>query len=299
LTKRLGFIGIGKMGLPMASRLIDQGYELMVYDIRKDAFGPLIARGARTAYSPAEVASEVQIVLVSLPTPEVVQEVALGPDGLVKGSAIRVYIDMSTTGPKVAEIVANRLREKEIAALDAPVSGGFLAVDKGMLTIMVSGSVSIFEQVRPILEVLGKNLFYIGDKPGLAQVMKLINNMIAATTLAITCEGFVMGVKAGLDPEIILKVLNAGGARSTATEIKIPKSVLTRTFNLGFINNLMYKDLKLCLEEAEVLGVPMWLGNTTRQLWAYALSQGGGPEDYTTIIKYIETWAGVEVGKSR
>lgn len=299
MTNKLGFIGIGNMGLPMALRLIDRGYTLNIYDIRDDAIRPLVARGARAMESPAEVASEARTVLVSLPTPDVVQEVALGTRGLINGSAIRVYVDLSTTGPKVSEQVSKGLGEKGIEALDAPVSGGVQGTEKGTLAIMVSGPMKVFEEVRPVLQVLGKNVFYIGQRSGLAQMMKLINNLLSATALAASSEAFVLGVKVGLNPEIMLKVINTSSGRNGATEDKFPKSILPRTFDWGFKTDLAYKDIKLCLEQAEVLGVPMWVGSAVRQLWAYVVSQGGGPHDYTTIIQYIEAWAGVAVGKSK
>ena len=299
MTKRLGLIGIGNMGLPMGLRFIEQGYGLTIFDIREDAVRPLVARGARAANSSADVASEVQTVLVSLPTPDVVQEVALGPNGIVKGSAVKVYVDLSTTGPQVAELVANGFVEKGVSALDAPVSGGVPGAEKGTLTVMVSGPMSVFEGIKPVLEVIGKNVIHVGERPGLAQIMKLVNNLLNATALAASSEALVLGVKAGLDPEIMLKVINGSTGRNSATEDKFPRSILPRTFDWGFKTDLIYKDLKLCLEQAERLGVPMWVGNAVRQLWAYAVSQGGGPRDFTTIIQYIESWAGVEVGKSR
>jgi len=296
---RLGFIGLGNIGRPMALRLMDRGYLLTVFDISKDAMDPFVLRGGRAAKSPAEVASEAQTILVSLPTPDVVREVALGSNGLVKGTAIKIYVDLSTTGPRVAEEVSKGLKEKEIEAVDAPVSGGVAGAEKGTLTVMVSGPARVFEQVRSILEVIGKNVVYIGDKPGLGQMMKLVNNLLAGTALAASAEAFVLGVKGGLDPEVMLKVINSSSGRNSATEDKFPKAILPRTFNWGFKTDLIYKDIKLCLDQAEALGVPMWVGNAVRQLWGYAVSQGGGPQDYTTIIKYIEEWAGVEVGKSR
>lgn len=299
MTNEVGFIGIGNMGLPMACRLIDHGYGLTVFDMREEAVHPLVTRGARAADSPAELASEAHTVLVSLPTPDVVREVALGPFGIVKGATVRVYVDLSTTGPQVAELVANGLGEKAISVLDAPVSGGVSGAEEGTLTVMVSGAPSIFEELKPILGAIGKNVIYVGEKPGLAQMMKLVNNMLNATALAASSEAFVLGVKAGLDPEIMLKVINESTGRNSATEDKFPRSILPRTFDWGFTTNLMHKDLKLCLEHAETLGVPMWVGNAVRQLWAYAVTQGGGPRDFTTIIQYIESWAGVEVSRPR
>jgi 3-hydroxyisobutyrate dehydrogenase len=297
-TKRLGFIGIGNMGLPMASRLIDRGYRLTVFDIREDAVQPLVTHGARLGKSPAEVASKAETVLVSLPTPEVVREVALSTNGIVKGSMARTYVDLSTTGPKVAEQVADGLAEKAIEVLDAPVSGGVSGAKKGTLTVMVSGPLSVFEDVKPLLEIIGKKVIHVGQRPGLAQMMKLVNNFLSATAMAASSEAFVLGTKAGLDPDIMLKVINTSTGRNTATEDKFPGAILPRTFDWGFNTDLMYKDVKLCMEEAETLGVPMWVGNAVRQLWAYAVGQGGGPRDFTTIIQYIESWAGVEVRKS-
>jgi len=297
-TRRLGFIGIGNMGLPMASRLIDRGYRLTVFDIREDAVQSLLARGARLGKSPAEVASEAKTVLVSLPTPDVVREVALGTNGIVKGSMVRTYVDLSTTGPKVAEQVADGLGEKAIEALDAPVSGGISGAKKGTLTVMVSGPLSVFEDIKALLEIIGNKVIHVGKKPGLAQMMKLVNNFLSATAMAASSEAFVLGTKAGLDPDIMLKVINTSTGRNTSTEDKFPGAILPRTFDWGFNTDLMYKDVKLCMEEAETLGVPMWVGNAVRQLWAYAVGQGGGPRDFTTIIQYIESWAGVEVRKS-
>jgi len=299
MTRRLGFIGIGNMGLPMACRLMDRGYGLIVFDIREDAVQPLVARGARVTSSPAEVASEAETVFVSLPTPEVVREVALGTNGIVNGSNARTYVDLSTTGPRVAEQVAVGLGEKGIEVLDAPVSGGVSGAKKGTLTVMVSGPLSVFEDVKPLLEIIGRKVIYVGQRPGLAQMMKLVNNLLNATALAASSEAFVLGVKAGLNPEIMLKVFNESTGRNSATEDKFPRAILPRTFDWGFTTDLMHKDVKLCMEEAETLGVPMCVGNAVRQIWAYAVGQGGGPRDFTTIIQYIESWAGVEVRASR
>jgi hypothetical protein len=299
MAKRCGFIGTGNMGLPMALRLVDRGYELTVFDIREDAVQPLLERGAQAAKSPAHVASEADTILVSLPTPEVVQEVALGPNGIIEGSNVRICADLSTTGPKVAELVANGLGKKGISVLDAPVSGGVSSAEKGTLTVMVSGPLSPYEEMKPLLEIIGKNVIYVGKRPGWGQMMKLINNFLNATALAASSEAFVLGAKAGLDPEIMLKIINESTGRNSATEDKFPGAILPRTFDWGFTTDLMYKDVKLCLEQAEMLEVPMWVGNAVRQLWAYAVSQGGGPRDFTTIIQYIESWAGVEVRASR
>src|SRR3990172_2499089 len=156
---RLGFVGTGSMGLPIALRLMDQGYSLTVFNRKKERAEPLIARGARAADSPADVASEVQIVLASLPTPDVVREVALGPHGIIEGTTVRILLDLSTTGPKAAQLISAGLREKGIEALDAPVSGGVPGAEKGTLTVMVSGPVNAFGQVQAGLEGMGKKVY--------------------------------------------------------------------------------------------------------------------------------------------
>jgi 3-hydroxyisobutyrate dehydrogenase-like beta-hydroxyacid dehydrogenase len=298
MTAKIGFVGVGNMGFPMARRLIDKGYSLTVFNRSKKNVGLLVAEGAQEADSPAGVASEAEIVLVCLPTPEVVQEVALGPGGIIEGSTVKIYVDLSTTGPKVAELVSNRLREKGIAVFDAPVSGGVPGAERGTLTVMLSGPLAEYQQLEPILDVFAKNVYHIGNRAGMAQMMKLINNLLSATSMIISSEAFVLGVKAGLDPEVMLKIINSSSGRNSATEDKFPRAILPRTFESGFKTDLMYKDLKLCLEQAEALKVPMWVGNAVRQLCAFAISQAGGPRDFSTIIQYIEAWANVKVGKS-
>jgi len=294
VSEHLGFIGLGNMGAPMAERLLDAGYRLTVFDTRASAMQPLVARGAQVAGSPAAVASTVETVLVSLPTPDVVRQVAVGTDGIVAGTRVKTFIDLSTTGPRAAQQIAKALEAQRITAVDAPVSGGVSGAQKGTLAVMVSCPRSRFEQIRPLLEVIGK-VFYLGDRPGLGQTMKLANNLLSATALAITSEAMVMGVKAGLDPRVMLDVINAGSGRNSASQDKFPRAVLSRSFDFGFANGLMYKDVKLCLEEAEALGVPMWVASAVRQLWFLACSQIGPEKDFTTIVQCIEQWAGVEV----
>jgi hypothetical protein len=298
VSKPLGFIGLGNMGAPMAGRLLDAGYALTVFDTRAEALRPFVAKGAQTASSPAALASAVDTVLVSLPTPDIVKQVVLGPDGLSSGTKLKTFVDLSTTGPRTAEEIAKELAVKGIAALDSPVSGGVGGAQKGTLAVMISGPKERFEALRPALEIIGK-VFYLGEKPGLGQMMKLVNNLLSATALAITSEAMVLGVKAGLDPKVMLDVINAGSGRNSASQDKFPKSILPRTFDFGFANGLMYKDVKLCLEEASALGVPMWVASAVRQMWLLACTQMGPEQDFTTIVKCVEQWAGVEVAAKK
>ena len=294
MEKRVGFIGLGNMGTPMAARLLDAGYALTVFDTREAAMRPFAARGAKTAASPAAVASAADTVLVSLPTPDVVKQVALGAEGISAGTKVKTFVDLSTTGPRVAREIAAALAAKGIAPVDSPVSGGVGGAVKGTLAVMVSCDAARFAELQPMLQVFGK-VFHVGEKPGLGQTMKLANNLLSATAMAISSEAMVMGVKAGLDPQLMLDVINAGSGRNTATKDKFPRTILTRSFDYGFTTGLMYKDVKLCLEEAEAMGIPMWVGGAVRQLWHLAHSQIGPDKDFTTIVQCLERWAGVEV----
>ncbi len=290
----LGFVGLGRMGGPMSSRLMDAGYGLCVYDTSAAAMKPLVARGAKAAKSPAEVASASEIVLMSLPTPPVVQTVALGENGLVHGSAIRTAIDLSTTGPGVAKVVAEGLAPRQVAWVDSPVSGGIAGAAKGTLAVMVSCPKATYGTVEPILKNFGK-LFYTGEKPGLAQVAKLGNNLLAAAALVVSSEALAMGTKAGIDPKVMIDIINAGSGRNSATQDKFPRSILPGTFDFGFATGLSYKDVRLCVDEAEALGVPMVVGAAVRQMLAVTQAKFGADSDFTSIAKVVEEWAGVEI----
>jgi len=294
--KQLGFIGVGRMGIHMAGRLLDAGYAVTVFDTNETAMQRLEQRGAKRASSAADVASKCETVLVSLPTPDIVKAVALGKNGVIEGSKAKTFVDLSTTGPRVAKEVAEGLAKKGITAVDAPVSGGPSGAEKGTLAMMIACPRPLADELRPVIEVLGK-FFYIGEEPGLGQTMKVINNLLSATAITITSEAMVMGVKAGLDPTTMLDVINAGSGRNTATADKFPRCVVPRRFDFGFTTALLYKDIKLCLDEAEALGVPMIVGNAVRQMMAIGKAAQGPDADITEFVKPLEKLAGVEVGK--
>jgi 3-hydroxyisobutyrate dehydrogenase-like beta-hydroxyacid dehydrogenase len=291
----IGFIGVGRMGQPKASRLIAAGHPVVAYDIQGQALSAIANKGAATASSPAEVASRAEVVMVSLPLPAVVEEVAMG---ISSGSRVKTYVDLSTTGPRVAKEVAARLATRGITAIDAPVSGGVAGAVKGTLAVMTSGPKEVCEGLRPALEAIGK-FFYIGPEPGMGQMMKLLNNLLSATNIAATSEAVVLGVKAGLDPHVMVDVINAGSGRNTASEDKFPRAILPRSFDMGFAMALMTKDVKLCLDEAEAQGVPMWIGQAVKQVWQYGLAQGGPEQDFTEIIRHMEKWSNVTVGGTK
>jgi 3-hydroxyisobutyrate dehydrogenase-like beta-hydroxyacid dehydrogenase len=294
----IGFIGLGNMGQPMARRLIEAGHKLVVYDTRNDAVAPLVAMGAQLASSPADVADRVETVMASLPSLQISEKVATGEGGVIHGKRIKRFIDLSTTGSRVATKIAAALAKKSIVQIDSPVSGGVGGATKGTLAVMVSGPKAEIDLVKDVLAVFGK-VFIIGEKPGMAQTMKLANNFLSATAMAATSEAVAMGVKAGLDPAVMIDVINAGSGRTTASDGKFPQAILPRTFNYGFATALMLKDVRLCFDEAKALNVPNAVMNAVLDQWETTNDEYGGDSDFTAIVKMIEKRAGVIVGTEK
>jgi hypothetical protein len=282
----------------MARRLVEAGHRLTVYDTRQETIGDLAARGAVAARSPAEVADAAETVMASLPTPDIVLQVATGPRGVIEGKRVRRFVDLSTTGAVMAKRIFEALRAKDIVQIDCPVSGGVTGAAKGTLALMASGPRAEVAAIEPALAAIGK-MFFIGERPGAGQTMKLCNNFLSAAAMTATSEAMVMGVKAGLDPRIMLDVINSGTGRNTATEDKFGRVVLPRTFNLGFTVGLMTKDLKLCLGEGKALGVPMQVAEAVTRLLQIACDENGPDKDLTTVVQAVERRAGVEVRAPR
>lgn len=294
----IGFIGLGNMGQPMARRLIEAGHNLVVYDTRNDAVAPLVAMGAQLASSPADVADRVETVMASLPSLQISEKVATGEGGVIHGKRIKRFIDLSTTGSRVATKISAALAKKGIVQIDSPVSGGVGGATKGTLAVMVSGPKAEVDLVKDVLAIFGR-VFVIGEKPGMAQTMKLANNFLSATAMAATSEAVAMGVKAGLDPAVMIDVINAGSGRTTASDGKFPQTILPRTFNYGFATALMLKDVRLCFDEARQLNVPSAVMGAVLDQWETTNAEYGGDSDFTAIVKMIEKRAGVVVGTEK
>jgi 3-hydroxyisobutyrate dehydrogenase-like beta-hydroxyacid dehydrogenase len=233
-------------------------------------------------------------VLISLPTPDVVKAVTLGPDGITSGNRTSIVIDLSTSGPGAAKVVAEGFKARNLTLVDAPVSGGIKGAVNGTLAVMVSCPKATYETVQPILKNFGK-LFYCGDSPGTAQTAKLANNLMAAAALVITSEAVAMGVKGGLDAKVLIDIINASSGRKSASEDKFPRAVLPVTFDFGFSTGLSFTDVRLCVDEAEAMGVPMVCGSVVRQMLAITNAKYGPSSDFTSIAKVLEEWAGVEM----
>jgi 3-hydroxyisobutyrate dehydrogenase-like beta-hydroxyacid dehydrogenase len=294
----IGFIGLGKMGFPMARRLIEAGHQLVVFDQRKEAVDKLVALGAQAAASPKEIADRAETVMASLPTLQASLDVATGAGGVIEGKRIKRFVDLSTVGSQMAVRIHDILAKKNIVQVDCPVSGGVSGAEKGTLAVMVSGPRADFETLKPALEAIGK-LFFIGTKPGSAQTMKLANNFLSATAMVATSEAVVMGVKAGLDPNVMIEVINSGSGMNTASRDKFPRAVLPRSFDYGFATALMVKDVRLCLDEMKSLDLSMEVAEAVGRLWETVIREMGPESDFTTAIKPIEQAAGVVVGGAK
>ena len=270
----IGFIGLGKMGFPMARRLIEAGHQLTVFDPRKEAVDQLVALGAAAASSPKDIADRAETVLASLPSLQASLEVATGSRRRDRGQTIKRFIDLSTVGSHMAVRIHDLLAKKNIVQLDSPVSGGVGGAEKGTLAVMVSGPKADFEIVKPALGVIGK-VFFIGEKPGSAQTMKLANNLLSATAVVATSEAVVMGVKSGARSRRDDRRHQCRLGLNTASRDKFPRSILPRSFDFGFATGLMVKDVRLCLEEMKALGLSMEVAEAVGRLWEVVIREMG------------------------
>jgi 3-hydroxyisobutyrate dehydrogenase-like beta-hydroxyacid dehydrogenase len=289
----VGFLGLGRMGAQMSARLIEHVDHLLVHDISHAAVQSIVGQGAQAAASAKGLGDCCEIVFLSLPTPAVVREAALGAGGVAEGSKVKLVCDLSTSGPRLAQELAEGLAAKGIASVDAPVSGGIKGAREGTLAIMAGGPEAAYERLRPLLERLGKP-FYMGAAPGAGQAMKLVNNLLSLTAIAVTAEGMALGIKAGLDPARMIEVLNAGTGANSATRDKWPRSVLPRSFDFGFSAALSLKDTRLLLDEAAAMRVPMPIGSIIAELLDRTLAAYGPDADFTEIAKVVEGDAGLD-----
>jgi 3-hydroxyisobutyrate dehydrogenase-like beta-hydroxyacid dehydrogenase len=287
----IGFLGLGQMGAPMAERLLAPDVRLHVFDPRPEAMAPFAERGAVACASPAAVAAEAEIVFACLPNAHVSEAVAAE---VVGGPALRLYAEMSTIGREAVERIAALLAARGIACVDAPISGGPAGARAGTLAMLAAGAPQAVAALRPWQLRIGKTVFVMGERPGQAQVMKLVNNLLFAANLVAACEGLAMGAKAGLDSDAMLAMVNAGTGRSMATE-RVLEEVLSGRFAFGAALSVLDKDVRLGLAEAAALDVPMWTLEQAARVWRFAATQGAGAEDLTSIARFMEGWARAEI----
>lgn len=290
---KIGLVGAGNIGRHFAARLHAAGHDLAVFDIDAAAVERARSGGIATAGSVTELADSCPVVLMSLPTPDIVARVAAQ---VIEGKAVRVVVDLSTTGPSATERVAAAVEARGIDFVGAPVSGGTVAAEHGTLAIMAAGKEDVVTSLAPVFREIGRNIFYLGRSPTLGQTMKILNNTVYAANLVASCEALVYGVKSGLDPKTMLDVLNVSSGRSFATQERIPQCVLDRSFPLRFTTELLHKDIGMCIDDAQRLGAHMRVGPVVRDFLAYVIAQGDGALDNAATIRHFERWAGVEFG---
>jgi 3-hydroxyisobutyrate dehydrogenase-like beta-hydroxyacid dehydrogenase len=292
----IGFLGLGQMGGAMAERLLGKDFCLHVHDPMRSAMERFVAAGAVAHDSPKSVADAATIVFACLPNPDTSLSVASGPQGVVHGSTINIYVEMSTIGKATIEQIAAILKSQAINTIDAPVTGGPPVARAGKLTIMVAGEATVLMPVRPLLAMIGEKIYTLGDEPGMAQVMKVVNNLILAANMIVACEGLSMGAKAGLDADMMLQVLKAGSGQSFGG-CEILRRGVDGTFDFGAALSTCHKDVTLGLRDADALNVEIPVIAQARQVWHSAYEAGWGDQDFTTILKVIEQKNGTLVRK--
>jgi len=296
---RIGYVGLGAMGRPMAINLAKARHDLVVCDPDETATRILAQRGAQVAKSAREVADEADIVLACLPNLTSAEAVGIGADGVIHGSRASAFVNMGTTGSAYSRDMAEKLGAEGKAFLDAPISGGPPGAEAATLGIMCSGDRKTFDALETALNDIAAKVVYIDERPGSAQTMKLVNNIISFGNLSVALEAMTLGAKAGLDPEQMIEVINASSGKNSATERKIPNHVLTRSFDYGGAMYIIEKDLDLWRREAEAYEAPMWLGTNIRTLFLQAMNEFGRDKDMTVLAKTLENLAGVEIPKTR
>lgn len=290
----VGFIGLGLMGKPMARNILKAGFALTVYDRIPEAVAALAADGAVAAGSSAEVARASEFVITCLPGPAEVEQAYLGPAGVIEGVRPNaVLINVSTIDPDTHRKAAAAAAERGAHYLDAPMSGNTAGAQNGTLTFMVGGDAAALERARPVLLAVGQRIYHLGAV-GSGAVAKLINNMLGASNAIAMAEGLVLGVKAGLDPALLLEVIGNSTGASRQLAVGGP-NILKRNFEPGFMVDLMRKDLGLAVDLGKSLGVRLLMGSLASQVYQEAQSAGHGRKSHLAVIIPLENNAGVEV----
>jgi 2-hydroxy-3-oxopropionate reductase len=298
MAERIGFIGLGIMGRPMAKNLLKAGYSLVVHNRSQGPVQELVGAGAKAAASPKLVAEQVDCLITMLPNSPDVEQVALGSNGIIEGTGSGlVFVDMSTISPIVSRKIARALEPRGVQMLDAPVSGGEQGAIQGTLSIMVGGDRAVFDRVLPILQAMGKTITHLGSL-GAGGFTKLANQIIVAVNLTAIAEALTLAAKAGLDVELTIKALSGGLAGSRCLDQKTP-NYLNHAYKPGFKTDLHYKDLGLIMEASRALGVPLPTTAVVQELFNALRVKGRGGLDHSGVITLLEELAGTEVKASR
>jgi 3-hydroxyisobutyrate dehydrogenase len=292
---RVGFIGLGAMGMPMAKNVMQAGFPLRVWARRTPAAEGLRDQGATVAGSPAALARESDVVVTIVTSSPDVEQIVAGRDGILEGAHDGlVVVDMSTIAPSVSRSLAERASRQGVAFLDAPVSGGTQGAEAGTLTIMAGGDAEAFSRVEPVLQAMGKNIFHVGPS-GAGEVIKLVNNILVGVIAAATAEAFVLGTKAGADVETMARVVGVSAGASWQLANQFPLRAFSGTFQPGFMTDLLVKDLALALGLGQEQGAPLFFTGLAQQLYVESQAAGYGRDDYTSVLRILESAAGVTV----
>jgi len=293
--KTVGYIGLGLMGASMARNLMKAGYPLVVHNRSRAIVDQLAAEGATPAFSPREVAAQVDVVFTNLPDSPDVEQVALGQDGIVAGAHPGlIFVDNSTIKPETARHIAAELARAGIRALDAPVSGGDIGARAGTLTIMVGGPEDAFQEVLPLFQAMGKTITRIGES-GAGQVAKAANQIIVGAQMAGMAEALVLAQKSGVDPRKVVEAISKGAAQCWALDVK-PERIFRRELGPGFKAYMQLKDLNIVLDTGGAYAVPLPVTATIQQLYRAMIAAGNGDLDNSAVITVLEALAGVTVG---
>jgi len=298
MKPKIGFIGVGIMGRHMASHLLEAGYQLIAYDVVPEALDFVVSNGAEKGGSCKDVAARSDLIISMVPDSPDVEKAALGQDGIIETAREGlIYVDMSTIAPGVAIKVAEELGAKGVRCLDAPVSGGETGAINATLSIMVGGPEDLFNEVKPIFEVMGKTIILCGGN-GAGQTVKACNQIQVALNFVGMAEAFVLGAKAGVDPAIILQVLSGGYAQTRVMDVRGPK-LIKGEFEPGFKSKFHYKDLNIIMETAKEFNVPLPATAVAHTLFTAMLASGRGDLDHSAVINIIEDLAKVEARTSQ
>jgi 3-hydroxyisobutyrate dehydrogenase len=291
---QLGFIGVGNIGTPMCHHLLQAGHTVLVYDVHPSHLARMVNLGAQPATSPKAVAQACNIVFSSLPGPREIELVALGQDGIIEAARPGlIYVDLSTNFPSVAQRVCEALAARGVTMLDAPVSGGVAGAERGTLAVMVGGDKQAFETCRPLLAAFGANIFHVGTI-GSGCVAKLVNNMLAFINSVAAFEGMLLGVRAGVDPQMLHDIIQTSSGASWAMR-QFPQKVFAGDFAPGFTIDLAHKDLRLALEMGDELSIPLVMGSVCINFMRQARAKGRGGDDLSGLMRMLEEQLGLQV----
>jgi 3-hydroxyisobutyrate dehydrogenase-like beta-hydroxyacid dehydrogenase len=292
MSESIGFVGLGAIGSPIARRLIEAGFKLVVHDVRPEAMRSFAGR-AQLAHSSAEVGEQAQVVFGCLPGAGAHREAILGTTGLARAKRVQLYVNLGTLGEPLLLELERGLLDAGITTLDAPITGGVPRAESGTLTAIVSGDRTWFERVEPAMCSYANKRVWLGPRAGSAQVMKVVNNAISLSNLVTAAEAMLVGARAGIDPRVMLDVINNGSGQNSATLSKIPAEVLTDRFNFGGSLAIVVKDLEAFVAQADSQGMPIQSVRTVLDAFRTAKQELGGDADVTEVIRPLERLAGV------